>query len=461
MNVSRSALLAGAFLIASGMGAGQTWAAGDGDLRAELNALRRRVAELEGHLQTSGVSARKGPEVSLGGQYRINSYSADNDLGAGQQTASRVRIRQNVDFRFNESFFTHLQLELGHTTDNITTTNNSSRATNIAVRHAVLDYTLENGINLQAGIVPLSDRFGDTLFSSDWYYNPVAVSLTTSLGPGELRTFAGNLWEGVETDSADDFVHYQLDYALPLQGESQLNFGATLANVPDAPAAPGVPFSGHDRNHISYGVGGSFPLSDDVLVRAFVLGSHTDRKLLGTSDDAKGLAAKLEVTAGDFALLATHATGDSDGSGFLPVMALARTNGYWGYTGLLTVQGPTDTGFDGDSVNISNNGFGLTTVQAKYARTLIEDLDIHLAAGWFGNTDGKSGRDSFVGADFLAMATYRFTSFLALDLGGAYARLEDGLSGYSNGVIGGASYNQPLDRDRDKWAFFSRLQAEF
>ncbi len=159
--------------------------------------------------------------------------------------------------------------------------------------------------------------------------------------------------------------------------------------------------------------------------------------------------------------MATHASGDSDGSGFLPMMAFARTNGYWGYTGILTVQGPTDTGFDGDSINISNNGFGVTSVQVKYARPLTSRFDIHLAAGWFGNTDGPAGRGSFLGADFLAMGTYHFNEILALDFGAAYARLEDGVSGYSNGVIGGASFNQAVDADRDKYAFFSRLQAEF
>jgi hypothetical protein len=448
-----------AFLMATLTASGA--AASEDDLRAEVDLLRQQVAELKELLgarigkdvATTDVAA-KGLRPSFGGQYRINSYSADNDGAADRQTASRVRIRQNVDLHFDERFKTHLQLELGHTTDNVTTTNNSSRATNIAVRHAVIDYTFDKGANFQAGIVPLSDRFGDTLFSADWDYNPVALSVTTPLLGGTLRAFAANLDEGIETDADDDFVHYQLDYAIPFADQHQLNLGGTLASIADP--------SGKNRLHANYGIGASFRLTDDLLLRGFLVGSHTQRQLLSTSDHADGYAAKIELSSeSGFGLMATYASGDSDGNGFLPTMALATTNGYWGYTGILTVQGPTDTGFDGDSVNISNNGFGLTTVQAKYARPMTTDFDLYLAAGWFGNTDSPSGRDSLVGIDALAMGTYHFNEILALDFGVAYARLRDSVSGYSNGVIGGTSFNQAIGEERNKYAFFSRLQAEF
>jgi hypothetical protein len=390
----------------------------------------------------------------LGGQYRVNSYTSQNDMGGGHQTASRVRIRQDVNLEFDPRLKTHLQLELGHTSDNVTTTNSSSRGNVIAVRHATIDYTGDKGLQLRAGIVPLSDRFGDSLFSSDWDYNPVGLSFTAPLFDGTIRMFAANLGEGVETVAEDDFVHYQFDYVIPFSEDNQLNFGATLANAADP--------IGTNRVHANYGIGGTLLVTDGLLLKGFLLGSHTDRQLLGTSDDSHGFAGKLELSwKNGVGLMATHASGDSDGSGFLPTMALAGTNGYWGYTGILTVQGPTDTGFDGDSVNLSNNGFGLTTVQARYARPLTASLDLHLAAGWFGNTDSPGGRDSLVGIDLLAMGTYHFNDVLALDFGGAYARLRDSVSGYSSGVIGGASFNQALDRERNKYALFTRLQAEF
>lgn len=441
-------------LLASAMGAGSAWSAGDDELRAELAALRRRVVDLEARVASGGDRARDVPQLTLGGQYRVNSYSSRNDDGNRRQTASRVRIRQNLDLDFDERLRTHLQLELGHTNDNITTTPSSSRANSIAVRHAVIDYAFDNGMRVQTGIVPLSDRFRDTLFSGDWDYNPVAVALTAPLSGGTLRAFAGNLAEGNETWTDDDLAHYQLDFELPLPGESHINLGASFARVADP--------AGENRLHANFGVGASFPVKDGVVLRGFLLGSRTDRSLLGTIDNADGIAGKLElILSNGLGLMATHASGDSDGTGFLPMMALATTNGYWGYTGILTVQGPTDTGFDGDSVNISNNGFGLTTVQARFARPLNDDFDIHLAAGWFGNSDTPGSRQSRVGLDLLAMGTYHFNRVLGLDFGVAYARLEDGVSGYSNGVIGGATFNQPAGRERDKLAFFTRLQAEF
>jgi hypothetical protein len=432
-------------------------------LQRQSETMQRQMQEVRAQLRQLATEKRPaekpeavatGPQFSFGGQYRVNSYAVADDVGGDDRTASRVRVRQDVDIKFSEQFKTHLQLELGHTTDNVTTTSTSSRGNDIAVRHAVLDYTFGNGANVQAGIVPLSDRFDDTLFSSDWDYNPVALSLTAPLGGGTLRAFGANLNEGDETVAEDDFVHYQLDYALPLPRDSQLHLGATLANLAD-PAQK-------DRIHANFGIGGSYWLRDGLLLRGFVVGSHTEKELLGTRDDADGIAAKIELTGdGGLGVMATYASGESDGSGFLPPMALAATQGYWGYTGLLTIQGPTDTGFDADSVNISNNGLGLTTVQVKYFRPLTANTDMYLAAGWFGASDTPAGRDSLVGFDFLAMGTYHFSDILALDFGAAYALLGDAVSGYPNGVIGGVTFNQAAGDDRDKTAFFTRLQAEF
>ena len=444
--------------------------AADMDVQQKLESLQREIEALKTQMKSQQTAApqaaRTGPEVSFGGQYRINAYSADNDVvGQDKQTAARVRIRQNVDIKFDERFKTHFQMELGHTTDNVSTTSGSDRQTNLNVRHAVLDYTTLSGVNLQAGIVPLSDYFGDTLFSGDWNYNPVAVSALAPVGAGKFRAFAGTLREtvgtGGETVSKDDTTHYQLDYRLPLSGKAQFNLGASYVTLTPDTAAPF-----RSGSHSNYGAGAQFELGRGLQLNGFVAGSSTDKKLLAPgAGDGSGVAAKLELTggagSGKFGLLATHATGKSNGSGFLPVMALAKTNGYWGYTGILTVQGPTDTGIDGDSVNISNNGYGLSTVQAKYAFPLTADLSGYVAVGWFGNTKAPAGRSGDLGTDLLLMGTYRLNKYLALDFGGAFAKLKDSVSGYSNGIVGGATFNQGVGVSRNKTAFFTRLQAEF
>ncbi|VAV99873.1 hypothetical protein MNBD_ALPHA02-2051 [hydrothermal vent metagenome] len=392
-------------------------------------------------------------KIGLGGQYRINSYYARNDIGKRHPVASRVRIRQNFDVNFSNRFQTHLQLELNHTSDNITTTSKSSRATNIDIRHAVLAYNFTNNIQAKVGIVPLSDQFDDILFSSDWDYNPVALTVSAPLGSGHLRAFAANLNEGMETVS-DDFVHYQLDFEFPITNKANINLSSSLIKTVD--------FTGNSQNHINVGAAGSFNLGHELTVRGFIVGSFTDKELLGAGTNGKGFAAKIEVKSEKgFSLMATHASGSPDRRGFLPVMALARTNGYWGYTGILTIQGPTDTGIDGDAVNISNNGYGLTTFQLRYFHSVTEKFNLTLAAGWFGNSKTPMNRGSFVGTDFLAMGTYRLDEVLALDFGGAYAHLGDAVSGYWQGITMGTNFNGPAGETRNKITFFTRLQAEF
>jgi len=465
-------MLAAAGLVA-GFCSAPAWAQ-EPDLKKRLEALEREIGSLKAQMKDQATApasspAKTGPEVTFGGQYRINAYSADNDIaGVENQTASRVRIRQNVDIQFSPQFKTHLQMELGHTTDNVDTTNNSNRGNALAVRHAVMDYTAANGVNVQAGIVPLGDYFGDTLFSSDWNYNPVALAAMFPAGSGKLRAFAGTLNEtvgpGGETVSKDDTTHYQLDYVLPLTGGNQLNFGVSyLTLTPDA-----VP-TFRSAKLVNYGVGGKFNLGG-LTLNALALGSKTDRVIFdpaGTlrTGDGSGVAFKLELTgkagSGEFGIMATRASGRRAGNGFIPIMAAVRTNGYWGYTGILTVQGPTDTGIDGDSVNVSNNGYGLSTVQAKYGLPITANLSGYVGAGWFGDTDTPIGRSGDVGTDFVLMGTYRFTKELALNFGAGRANLKDGVSGYSNGIIGTAPFNQAAGVNRNKSALFARLQAEF
>ncbi len=273
-----------------------------------------------------------------------------------------------------------------------------------------------------------------------------------------FRAFAGNFKEGAENIEADDFVHYQVDYSLPLGEKAQIVFTGTALNLED--------FAGqNDSMHYNMGIGGHLEIQEGMAINGFILSSSTDKALLGTTDDADGVGLLLELTGplgpGSFGVMASYTSGDSDGTGFLAPMAFAQTFGYWGYTGILTIQGATDTGFDFDGVNFSNNGLGMTSVQARYTFPVTNDLSGYIAAGWFGNTDA-AGRDDDVGIDLLGMGTYRFTKELALDFGVAYASLKDSVSGYFQGVQeGGVIFNQDAGVDRDKLVFFGRLQAEF
>jgi len=400
-----------------------------------------------GWVLASPAQTDDGPDVSFGGQYRVNGYVADNDDGAAdRQTAARLRIRQDIDVEFSSDFSTHLQMELGDTTDNLTTTE-----ADVKMRHAVMMYRTGR-VSIDVGLLPLADRFGDTLFSSDWNYNPLAVSVEFGIDPGVLRVAAGVIDEGLESAADDDTTHYQVDYWW--SGErAGWNAGVSYVELSNP--------LGESASHWNAGIAVNGKIRKTVL-SGFVMASRTSGSLLGRLEDAGGLAATFEVAmpvgAGDLSVQATHAEGAADGGGFLPVMSIVRANGYWGYTGILTVQGPTDTGFDGDSVNLSNNGYGLDTLQVKYTLPATDRFSVQAALGWFGNTRA-AGRESTVGKEAMVMATLHLTPVLALDLGIAFAALGDGASGYHQGPAG--DFNQEAGTKRNKNALFTRLQAEF
>ncbi len=503
--ISRS-LLASAILV-TGLGAGPCLAA-DQDIDSRIEMLQRQIDELrrmqaeqaqqleqaraeagQAKAALKQVEAKGGPvwpegmpKPSFGGQYRINTYVADEDTpppGGDAHTAARLRIRQNIDLKFSDNLDTHLQLELRHTTGNTSVTNagggnpdaRGSTTGSVGVRHAVIHYQTDAGTQLLAGILPLSDKFNDTLFSSDWDYNPLAVASVFRLGPGEARVGAAIVTDGIsETNNRDDITQYQADYAWSMGG-ARLNLGLYVVDGPNVAAF------GNQARHAGYlvngGLGVDLPLSSTWNFKGFVLGGYTDRSLNPSNypansaalaaDDGSGIALQGilggKLGRGDLHLMASYASGDNDGTGFMPVMAVAGTQGYWGYTGLLTVQGPTDTAIDGDSINISNNGYGLATVQAKYTFPIMNKLDGYLGVGWFGATDAPGTRDDTVGIDGIAMLSYHFTRILALDFGVAAASLNDSNSPYFVGTQG--SFATPAGTDRTKVAGFARLQAEF
>ena len=418
-----------------------------------INDLQRQIDELR---SSPSKNTAGSPQVSFPGQYRINFYSADNDDGNNNQTAARVRIRQSIDLKFDKKFKTHLQFQLNHTPSNVTAAGDKD-GNDVRVRHAVMEFTSKNGTRTRAGIVPLTGYYNDAMYSQDWAYNPVAVEVFSPLGKNTLHAFAANFNEGIENSKIDDSVHYQVDFATPITDGDQLIYSMTGINMLDAAGT-------QDGWHYNYGIAGKFNLGSGMKLNGFLMASSTDATLLGSASDASGYATRLELNGqlgnGRFGLLGSYASGEDDGSGFLMPMAFAKTYGYWGYTGILTVQGPTDTGFDGDGVNISNNGYGLTSFQFKYTMPLTDNLDGYFAAGWYGNTEA-AGRNNQLGTDLLAMGSYHLSQNLSLDMGAAYAQLKDSVSGYWQGVQGGAGFNQAAGENRSKFVLFGRLQAAF
>src|SRR3990172_11631757 len=179
-------------------------------------------------------------ESEFHGQFRINSYfqeSSDGDTIIGgspaeadDAMASRLRFRPTWDVSLDNGVAMHLQLNIGHINSNIanaryTLNGSSSGDPVVALRHGYISAPIPNytDFKIVAGLVPMSDKFGDTLFSADWDYNPLTYMLLGKVWDIELRIAHGNLAEGAESSHpADDIDQWFFD------ADTKTGFGASF-----------------------------------------------------------------------------------------------------------------------------------------------------------------------------------------------------------------------------------------
>ena len=303
------------------------------------------------------------------------------------------------------------------------------------------------------GLIPVQEYQNDLLYSKSWGYNPFALEGFHRFGDLKLHYFAANLSEGTETNSTDDKIHYQTDISYALTPRSKIFLTSSYLDLFKSKQR------GHHLNdalkvHIKTKSKSSYTLTAML--------SKSDKALLATNEDASGQAFRLEYTKAfkrvDIGLLATSASGKSDGSGFLVPMSFTKTTSYWGYSGIVTVCAETDTGFDSDSVHISNNGYGMNTVQMKAEYRSSKTHSHYLSAGWFGGSKA-SNRESNIARELFFMDKLKLNKYLSLHMGFAYAKIYDSLSGYGLGAAGG--FNQAQGVVRYKRALYGRLQVEF
>jgi hypothetical protein len=409
-------------------------------------------------LAGGGVSAAgTAPEATFGGQYRINSYTLMDKDGAGNIAASRVRIRQNVDLKFSEEFSTHIQLNIGHITEGIgnhTTNTTGTDTVTVGLRHAVLKYKFSDAAILVAGLVPVSDKFGDTLLSGDWDFNPVAYALVGNTGGFDYRIAGFTAVEDGETDETtaggktmNDIGGYLLDLGGDL-GAAKVGLMGLIIQTPNV-AADGY------ENSTWIGVRADGDVSGLKWHLSGVSSSvNKNAPNVGTSDDATGLQilAKVDGKVGDlgWGVLALNSSGEKGTKkGFMSPQSLYSGHGYWGKTGILNIQGPTDTGMDANMLRTDNGGLGLMTIQANVSSPLMDNLGGYLGAGWYQANEENAAGDKDIGVDIYAEVKYSFpNSPLALQAGVDVASL------------GKAAPNSGGDT-RTATAVFSRLQAEF
>ncbi|MEK6758224.1 MAG: hypothetical protein AABY51_00440 [Deltaproteobacteria bacterium] len=435
---------------------------------------------------SSGMENACAVETEWHGQFRINSYYQDankeNVFTRGDDIqASRLRFRPTLDHKWDNGVKAHIQLNIGHINSNVsnaryTLDGSSSGDPVVALRHGYISAPIPNhqDFTLVAGLVPMSDKFGDTLFSGDWDYNPLTYMLLGNVEGVEMRMAHGNLDEGAESSHpADDLDQWFFDV------DTKSGFGASFYALNDNTKPTSSVTGASTTNEYYAGVRYNGKLSS-VDLNAFAIYNRGKRKVPPsgvnpTERKNSGFAVKAEVkvpvSKAKVGLLGIYASGDKDfgdatqdsANSFITPMSIVGTTGYWGYTGKLNVQGPTDTGVDTSFVNIDGGGYatsntnlgnGLVTIQANAAIPITDKLEGYAAAGWFSHTDAAAGFKKYIGTDLYAQLKYLVWENLTFEAGVDYAMLG---KGHPDSVALGAA-NQST---RNETLVFSRLQLEF
>ncbi|GIW57054.1 MAG: hypothetical protein KatS3mg082_3458 [Nitrospiraceae bacterium] len=434
-----------------------------GQAKASLG--ESKLLELPGIWQPRGdtqVRALDRFDLGLGVQYRLV-YNASNIPGPAGTTFGRTEtydfFRQRL--RLNLAIAPHevaaggfVQAEFrggfGGSSPNVSdprgqepTRNPFNNLQARGIRYGFLHARPFTGHTLLAGVLPLSDEFGDTLFSADWDFNVGGVALLGAYGTASYRLAYLRLIEGVgASDSRQlgkdgDFFLADLvcRFAHPRDAIDELRIGVHTYFLS---IAKGLPLGATDDGW--YGISARARRKATEL-RAFAV-ANVGRLGIGVLDEEgkvvsgfdcgdahAGYAFKLEVrqTVGPFdaALQSLYSSGDPEQTirdRFVTPQGLLRTEGYWAYTHLFTANPPSDV--NDLAIELGNGGAGLLTLQARAATRLHPGLGMEVAGGWFRAARTRNGsRD--IGGEIAAMFSFDVATGLVLDVGVAGALLGD------------------------------------
>ncbi len=293
------------------------------------------------------------------------------------------------------------------------------------------------------GILPVSDQFGDTLFSADWDFNVGGIAYAAQRGQLDYRVAYLRLVDTVNgglSELVNDGNVYTGDVNIAFNG---LKAGIHLyfLDVGKSSVSP----DGIEEGW--YGITASGDLGPASL-NGFFLVNHgqngTDPSNTGYALKAEGGLPLGQARAG---LLFIYTTGDKAGDPvndrFLTVQEIVGTLGYWAYTHLFTANGPSDVNDLG--LTIGNNGRGLLTIQAKLSSPLVERLSGEMVVGYFQAAEDNATGDNDMGTELAGMLTYAMAQNLNLQAGAA-------------GALMGDFFGAGAD---DLYEVFSRFQLQF
>ena len=464
--------------------------------REDFEELRRRLAALEAELDRedrtpSGRFTTDQPrpgdtntrslddwDLAFGVQYRVM-YNASNIPGPGGSSFAdtadydffRQRLRLNLDLSPKDTdagAFVQVEFRGGSGGSAPRTTDPRALEPRLnafnfidarGIRFGYLYWDPAKDHRLTAGIVPESDRFGDTLFSADWDFSVGGVVYHGQEGMARWRIGALHTVEGV--GSADvrlvdrDGALFVADYDTAFEAIPDLELGVHAYGVTIGDSLPRgatdavwlgatARFGDDDHRLEAFGI---------VNFGSLGLGTlNPDGTVAGgfdTSDDFVGFAAKVAGTTklGDVGLRAQliHTSGDGNGRvdrRFVTPQGLFGTLGYWGFTHIFTPNGPSDV--NDLALEIGNGGAGLWTVQGLCTVPLCGAAEFHLSGGWFEADRARNGSRS-MGWEVDAMVHTELATALILDVGVAHADL-------------GGFYGAGAD---DLYEAFTRFQLQF
>ncbi len=427
------------------------------------SALLLAVPTVSARIHTP-VSA-EGAHLDFRGHFRINYYadsrSDEDDFGDNNVSAARWRFMPTFDYYFGDDLMLHVQLRIGQFHEskynNRWRFNDSGSDPAFDLRQGYVNAKLSDQVTGTAGIIPMSDKFGDTLFSSDWDFAPLGLVFSGSVNDIGYRIGTGKLYEGDESSRDDDVDIYLLDV-------DYQKYGASAFYLKENTEID------QDTDLFVYGVRGGHDIGN-VNISGFLLGStySKDNSAVGGTDDksATGYAAKVAVNIPidkiNIGVMGIYTSGDKDfaddnedsASSFITPQSVYHGAGAWGYTGKMNVQWPMDTGVDdpinidgGNYANNRNLGLGISTIQAKITFPIINTVDGYLGAGYFTLNDAPDGRDEKLGTDIYAQVHWNIIKDLHLFSGIDYANLEEGH--HNSSTASG-------DQSRDITTFFSQL----
>jgi hypothetical protein len=298
------------------------------------------------------------------------------------------------------------------------------------IRYGFVYYDYKKILNLSAGILPLTDQFGRTLFDSDWDFSVGGIAISGENANHNYRLAYIRYIDGIGNTELNfgntDF--FLGDYNYSINPNAQIGFHAYYLNINqknDSTALIVTRIEGWaPQTEAWVGLTTNITVNKNLNLNGFLLMNTGKNNEAAHTGFALNAEAILTVKKSSISLKSIFTTGDKSqevNNRFITPTELFRTAGFWGYTHIFTANGPSDVNDLG--LEIGNAGAGLLTVQAKLDFPVyLEKISGQLAGGWFQSTESRN-QSKNMGFETSAMINYAFLKYFSLDLGLAYANM--------------------------------------